>query len=113
MWFLAPMTNQVDLYTNQLKDYEVTPSNDRILIGSFTFNWKPADFISTLEGYYIVTPVFQTYDKSNFFVTAFTKQYNSKPSFDVAYAYDNTLILSELLIRSNKQFIFTNTHDQW
>lgn len=104
MWFLAPMTNQVDLYTNQLKDYEVTPSNDRILIGSFTFNWKPADFISTLEGYYIVTPVFQTFDNGNAFVTAFTKQYNSKPSFDIAYAYDNTLILSELLISSNKQF---------
>lgn len=104
MWFLAPMTNQVDLYTNQLKDYGVTPSNDRIMIGSFTFNWKPADFISTLEGYYIVTPVFQTYDNSNAFVKAFNEKYNAKPSFDIAYAYDNTLILSELLISSKKEF---------
>ena len=73
------------------------------MIGSFTFNWKPADFISTLEGYYIVTPVFQTYDNSNTFVKAFNDKYNVKPSFDIAYAYDNTLILSELLI-SNKEF---------
>lgn len=104
MLFLAPMTNQVDLYTNQLKDYGVTPSNDRILIGSFTFNWKPANFISTLEGYYIVTPMFQTYDNNNVFVKAFNEKYNSKPSFDIAYAYDNILILSELLISSNKDF---------
>lgn len=104
MCFLAPMTNQVDLFTNQLKDYGVTPNDDRIMIGSFTFNWKPADFISTLEGYYIATPVFQTYDENNAFVKAFNAKYNSKPSFDIAYAYDNTLILSELLINSKKQF---------
>lgn len=104
MLFLAPMTNQVDLFTNQLKDYEVTPSNDRIMIGSFTFNWKPSDFISTLEGYYIATPVFQTYDDSNSFVKDFSARYNTKPSFDIAYAYDNTMILSELLINSKKQF---------
>jgi branched-chain amino acid transport system substrate-binding protein len=104
MLFLAPMTNQVDLYTNQLRDYEVTPSNDRILIGSFTFNWKPADFISTLEGYYIVTPVFQTYENGNLFVKEFYEKYKAKPSFDIAYAYDNTLILTELLISSKKDF---------
>lgn len=104
MWFLAPMTNQVDLFTNQLKDYGVAPGSDRIVIGSFTFNWKPASFISTLEGYYIATPVFQTYDESNFFVKAYTERYNAKPSFDNAYAYDNVMILTELLINSNKQF---------
>lgn len=104
MYFLAPMTNQVDLYTNQLRDYGVIPSNDRILVGSFTFNWKPTDFISTLEGYYIVTPVFQTFNNNNPFIKAFIQKYNIKPSFDIAYAYDNTLILSELLISSNKQF---------
>lgn len=104
MYFLAPMTNQVDLFTNQLKDYGVEPGEGRLLVGSFTFNWKPASFISTLEGYYIATPAFQTYDESNFFVKAFSEKYNAKPSFDIAYAYDNTLILAELLIKSNKQF---------
>lgn len=104
VWFLAPMTNQVDLFTNQLKDYDVTPGTDRIMIGSFTFNWKPFDFISTLEGYYIATPAFQTYDNNTAFANAFIKKYNTKPSFDIAYAYDNTLILSELLISSKKQF---------
>ncbi len=104
VWFLAPMTNQPALYANQLKDYGITPSNDRTLVGSFTFNWAPADYITTLEGYYFATPAFQTYDNSNFFVKAFTERFNSKPSFDIAYAYDNTLILSELLIDSKKDY---------
>ena len=101
--FLAPMTNQVDLFTNQLNDYGVKPSSTRTLIGSFTFNWKPAEFISTLEGYYIATPIFQTYDESNAFTKQFTEKYASKPSFDVAYAYDNALILTELLVASGKK----------
>ena len=104
MWFLAPMTNQVDLYTNQLRDFDVKPGENRILVGSFTFNWKPADFISTLEGYYIATPVFQTYDNNNDFVKEFSEKYKAKPSFDVAYAYDNTMILAELLITNAKEF---------
>lgn len=102
--FLAPMTNQVDLFTNQLKDAGINPSSDRIIIGSFTFNWKPTDYISTLEGYYIATPIFQTYDESNAFVMAFSEKYNSKPSFDIAYAYDNVSILAELLVTSDKNF---------
>lgn len=57
-----------------------------------------------MEGYYIVTPVFQTFDNNNAFVKAFNDRYNTNPSFDIAYAYDNTLILSELLISSKKEF---------
>lgn len=102
VWFLAPMTNQVQLYANQLKDYGVMPGDDVTLIGSFTFNWAPADFISTLEGYYIATPAFQTFDDSNFFVKAFIEKYQIRPSFDIAYAYDNALILAELLVNSKK-----------
>ena len=98
--FLAPMTNQVDLFTNQLSQYDVKPSNKLMIIGSFTFNWKPKDFINTLEGYYIATPAFQIKDGNNWFTELYKKKYNSNPSFDIAYAYDNVLILSDLLFKS-------------
>ena len=101
--FLAPMTNQVDLFTNQLNDYGIKPSSTNTIIGSFTFNWKPAEFIATLEGYYIATPIFQTYGESNAFSKQFTDKYAAKPTFDVAYAYDNALILTELLMASGKR----------
>lgn len=101
-WFLAPMTNQVDLYTNQLKDMGVLPDENRILMGSFTFNWKPKDFISSLENYYIATPAYEVSEKKNNFSILFQERYNISPSFDMAYAYDNVSILTKLLIEQNK-----------
>ncbi len=104
MYFLAPMTNQVDLYTNQLSDFGLKPSSKRIMMGSFTFNWKPKIFISSLEGYLILSPVFQTTNSNNAFTERFMKEYNTQPSFDIAYAYDNLTIMTDLLISKTSDF---------
>lgn len=104
LYFLAPMTNQVDLYTKQLNDANIKPAENSILLGSFTFNWKPIGFLSTLEGYYIISPVFQVNEVENSFVKKFVQVNNVKPSFDVAFAYDNTITLVNILIDSKKDF---------
>lgn len=104
MYFLAPMTNQVDLYTNQLSDFGIKPNSTRIMMGSFTFNWKPKSFISSLEGYLILSPVFQTANSNNAFSKRFLKKFNSEPSFDIAYAYDNLTIMTDLLMNKTSEF---------
>jgi branched-chain amino acid transport system substrate-binding protein len=103
--YLVPMTNQVDLFANQLSEYDYKPDSKKMIFGSFLFNWKPDVFLNTLEGYYIATPFFQTLDSTNSFKISFNSKYKTNPSFDIAYAYDNAMILIDLLNQSKKDFI--------
>ena len=100
--FLAPMTNQVELFVNQLREANINPNETKIL-GSFTFNWKPKTYISSLENYNIIAPVFNP--ENSDFAVKFVKKYEIEPSFDMAYAYDNLIILFETLKKAKE----TNT----
>lgn len=102
--FLAPMTNQVELFAKSIAESKIdTDSID--VFGSFTFNWKPKTYISTLEGYKIIGSAYSS--KDNQFYRAFTNKYKTSPNFDCAYAFDNIMILYDILKEtktSNKNF---------
>jgi len=97
--FLAPMTNQVELFTKQLEEVGIS-ANTTDLLGSFTFNWKPKTFINTLTNYKIIGPYYTPSD--DYFTRQFQERFKKEPTFDISYAYDNLIILSNLLARSKK-----------
>lgn len=99
--FLAPMTNQVKMFTDQLQSYDVKPSESTHVLGSFTYNWQPAQYIATLEGYEIISPAYSGQQKQSEFTQKFHTAYGIDPTFDMAYAYDNLSILSSLLLQNH------------
>lgn len=99
--FLAPMTNQVKMFTDQLLSYDVKPSGSTHVLGSFTYNWQPAQYIATLEGYEIISPAYSGQSAQDEFKNKFNAVYGINPTFDMAYAYDNLTILSNLLLQDS------------
>jgi len=115
--FLAPQVNQVESLTTQLFENNMGPIQNRKLVGSFTFNWRSKRYIKTLEDFYIASPKFQVTDTSNVYVRKFQKRFESNPNFDTMYAYDNMIILSDLLMKSegdlSKFKRLFNNHDEY
>jgi len=102
--FMAPQVNQVKSLTTQAEEQNFTPreNDDTQFLGSFTFNWAPKEYLQTLEGYYIVSPRFQIESASSSEVAgSYAEKYGSEPSFDTMYAYDNLMVLTELLVQTN------------
>jgi len=105
--FLAPQVNQVELLTNQLSERKIFPSKSLDIICSFTFNWRPQKFLKTLDNYYIASPKFIiANNNNNRYYLNYSRAYGTPPSFDTMYAYDNLIILTELLIisKNNNEF---------
>lgn len=98
--FLAPQVNQVEPLCNQIIEggYD---KKINTLVGSFTFNWKPLSIIGTIEGLYILSPKVQIDDLNSPYRLAFSKKLKGNVNFDVMYAYDNLMILTEILVSSN------------
>ncbi len=92
--FVSPMPNQIETITNQLRELNKLQSN---IIGSFSYNWKPINYINSLEKYYLVTPNFQLSDSLNIYKKAFVKKFNSTPNFDMMYSYDIMNIIGYLV----------------
>ncbi len=107
--FLAPQVNQVELLSNQLYENRVHPSNSLTIICSFTYNWRPSKYIRTLNGYYIASPRYLIEDiKQNKYSIAFYNKFQTIPTFDMLYAYDNLMILAKTLITSKSVEDFVN-----
>jgi len=104
--FLAPQVNQVKSLSDQLKENDVSPSDKRILICSFTYNWVDSSYLNSLDNYYVVSPEFQIAGTKSPVYDDFKSQFNTKPTFDVMFAYDNLHILAKLLMasRSTEEF---------
>ena len=97
--FLAPQVNQVEPLCNQIIEggYD---KKINAMVGSFTFNWKPLSIIGIIEGLYVLSPKVQIDDANSHYQLAFSKKLKRNVNFDVMYAYDNLMILSEILVTS-------------
>ncbi len=102
--FLAPQVNQVEMLSKQLKEYQYFPSQSGKFVGSFTYIWKPLDNLSGLDGFIVATPKFQLSNEESPYAKYFYKKFNFFPNFDMMFAYDNMMIISDLLISSDKKF---------
>ena len=98
--FLAPQVPQVELLTDQLYQNDFVPTQDRKFVASFTFNWRPRSYLKTLEDFYIASPRYQVMDTTNAYAKNFSQRFDGGPNFDTMYAYDNLIILSNLLVES-------------
>jgi branched-chain amino acid transport system substrate-binding protein len=112
--FLAPQVNQVELLANQMLEANFGPTDSRKIICSFTFNWRPYSYIQTLEGFYILSPKFQVDGNKNIYAQKFSEKYNQEPSFDMMYAFDNIIILANILKKQPKDLTeFKNYFDSY
>jgi len=102
--FLAPQVNQVELLANTIKELKLLPSNERNYVCSFTFNWRSVEFINSLEGFYIISPLFQIVEPSNPYFKNFKNKFNIIPNFDMMFAYDNLMILGNILSNSTTKY---------
>jgi len=98
--FLAPQVNQVEPLSNQIIEggYDKKVNT---MVGSFTFNWKPLSIIGKIEGLYLLSPKVQVEEENSSYQLAFSRKLKRNVNFDVMYAYDNLMILSEILVSSN------------
>ncbi len=102
--FLAPQVNQVELLAKEILERKKVSTKDKKYLCSFTFNWRSNEFINSLEGFYIISPLFQIIDPNNLYYKNFKERFNIVPNFDMMFAYDNLYILGKLLISSGKSF---------
>jgi len=114
--FLAPQVPQVELLTDQIYQNDFGPTENRKFVASFTFNWRPRSYLTTLEDFYISSPRYQVMDTTNTYAENFSQRFEGDPNFDTMYAYDNLIILSNLMVDSGGEMdnfdkLFNNNDD--
>lgn len=101
--YVCPQIFHVESITKQLAQYGFISSNMCTIIGSFSFNWAPLDYLKTLDGYYLLMPgsaMLSNRDIDDLYYD----RYNKMPMFDVYYAFDNMMILTKLLVNNIDNF---------
>lgn len=114
--FLAPQVPQVELLTDQIYQNNFGPTENRKFVASFTFNWRPRSYLTTLEDFYIASPRYQVMDTTNTYAENFSQRFEGDPNFDTMYAYDNLIVISNLMVESGGEIdkfdeLFNNNDD--
>ncbi len=100
LYLLAPHVYQVKGLTEQLFEAGINTKNSSLL-GFYTYNWEKKDYINSLEDFFILAPKFQLQNaRANSVAQKLIQRYNTEPTFDIMYAYDNLFVLVDLLVKS-------------
>lgn len=94
---LIPHISQIETLTNQMIEMDFLPNSETIFLGTFPYNWMAKGTKEKLTGYCILTPAFNTFKNSSEFAKAYVERFDNEANFDAMYAYDNIIILYELL----------------